>query len=60
VLKELKEREIDMALADFRCAKDIDYNNVQLTAQFAQEEQFIEDHKAELDALIAAYSTGKK
>ena len=58
-LTTLKQKEIDVALADFRCAKDLDYDNVQLRAQFALEEQFISDHKSELDALVTAYDKGE-
>lgn len=58
-MDELKELEIETALADFRCAKDLDYENTQLKAQFAVEEQFVQDHKSELDALVAAYGKGK-
>lgn len=59
-LAELKQEEIDLALADFRCGKKLDYQNVQLRAQFDLEEQFIEDHKSELDALVAAYAKGEE
>jgi hypothetical protein len=58
-LAELKEKEIAMALADFRCAKELDYDTKQFTAQFALEQQFIDDHKAELDELVAAYAKGE-
>ncbi|GAA1750431.1 hypothetical protein [Agromyces humatus] len=58
-LKALKQQEIDIALADFRCAKELDYDNVEFTAQFDLEDQFIVDHKSELDALLAAYDKGE-
>ena len=58
-LEALKQKEIDIALADFRCAKELDFDKVQFTAQFALEEQFITDHKSELDALLAAYDKGE-
>ena len=53
---EMRDEEIDLALADFHCAEDVDYTTVTLTAQFALEEQFIADNKAELDAMLAASS----
>jgi hypothetical protein len=59
-VKELKQKEIDIALADFRCGEELDYKNAQLKAQFALEEQFIEDHKSELDELVAAYGKGEE
>jgi hypothetical protein len=58
-LAELKEKEIAMAIADFHCAKELDYDTTQFTAQFALEQQFIDDHKAELDELVAAYAKGE-
>ncbi|MFF2493201.1 hypothetical protein [Agromyces sp. NPDC058064] len=59
-LAELKQKEIDIAVADFRCAEKLDYQNTQLKAQFALEEQFIDDNKSELEALLAAYSKGEE
>lgn len=50
-----RDHEIEVALADFRCAEEVNYNDVQLKTQFELEEQFIADHKAELDAFIADY-----
>lgn len=58
-LEELKEKEIELALADLQCAKQLDYDTTQFTAQFALEQQFIDDHKAELDELVAAYAKGE-
>ncbi|GMA28605.1 hypothetical protein [Arenivirga flava] len=52
---ELGEREIELALVDLDCREKTDYRDRQLDVQFALEEQFIEDHKAELDAFIASY-----
>jgi hypothetical protein len=53
-----RDNELKIALADFRCAEEVDYMDKSLEAQFALEEQFISDYKAELDALIADYETG--
>ena len=52
-IKEWRSEEIDVALADFKCGEKVDYTNQQLTVQFELEEQFIKDHKAELDELVA-------
>lgn len=57
-LAELKQTEIDMALADFKCSAKVDYMQQSLKAQFALETQFVEDNKSELDALLAAYAKG--
>lgn len=54
--KELRELEIATALADLGCKEEVDYDQATLEVQFAAEEQFIEDHKSELDALLAAHA----
>lgn len=54
--KELRELEIATALADLECKEEVDYDPTALEVQFAAEEQFIKDHKSELDALLAAHA----
>ncbi|AMB58100.1 hypothetical protein AWU67_03610 [Microterricola viridarii] len=56
---ELKQQEIDVALADFRCSKKLNYAQESMKVQFALETQFVEDNKAELDAMLAEYATKK-
>ena len=51
--KEWREAEIDVALADFKCGEKLDYTQKALAVQFELEKQFIKDHKAELDELVA-------
>jgi hypothetical protein len=51
--KKWREDEIEVALADFKCGEKVDYVQQQLTVQFELEKQFIIDHKAELDELVA-------
>ena len=51
--KEWRDAEIDVALADFKCGEKLDYTQKALAVQFELEEQFIKDHKAELDELVA-------
>lgn len=58
-LAELRENEIAVALADFKCAEKTDYQDKKLEVQFDIERQFIDDHKAELDAMIADVEQGK-
>lgn len=59
-LAELKEKELATAVADRTCQIDVDYTNVQMRAQFAMEQEFIDEHKAELDSMVAkAESAGK-
>jgi len=58
-LAELRENEIAVALADFKCAEKTDYRDKKLEVQFDVERQFIDDHKSELDAMIADVEQGK-
>ncbi|WP_104137672.1 MULTISPECIES: hypothetical protein [unclassified Cryobacterium] len=59
VLAEMREKELAVAMADFTCAEEIDYTEASTKVQFDLEEQFIIDHKSELDALIADTEQGK-
>lgn len=58
-MQELQKEEITMALADLDCREKVDYRQEQLKEQFALEEQFIKEHKAELEAYKAAMEQGK-
>jgi hypothetical protein len=58
-LAELRENEIAVALADFKCGEKLDYQDTMLAVQFDVERQFIDDHKSELDAMIADVEQGK-
>ena len=53
-LDALAEKEVALALADLDCREETDYRDRQTEVQRTAEEQFIADHKAELDALVAA------
>ena len=53
-LAALGESEIEIALADLDCREEHDYRAKAMTVQWELEEQFIAEHKAELDALVAA------
>lgn len=50
----IAEREIALALADLDCREETDYRAQKLEIQFEIEEQFVNDHKAELEAFKAA------
>jgi hypothetical protein len=50
----LAEREVELALADLDCREETDYNDRQAEINREVEQQFIDDHKAELDAMIAS------
>jgi hypothetical protein len=53
-MKELGEREIALALVDLSCREKTDYRAEAMDIQFAIEEKFIRDNKAELEAFKAA------
>lgn len=57
--KAFRDLELKVALADFRCDRKVGYSDVQLKAQFALEETFIRENRAQLDELVEAYG-GKK
>jgi hypothetical protein len=45
--------EIEVAVADFRCAETVGYADKELAVQAARETAFIADNKPELDAMLA-------
>jgi len=56
---EWRENEIEVALADFKCSEKVDYQKTYLTAQYRLENQFIDDNKSELDAMVAEIAQAK-
>ena len=57
---KIADQEIPLALADLTCREKTDYRQQQLRIQFTAEEQFIADHKEELDAMKARAEQGRK
>lgn len=55
-----QKREIEMATADFRCKKELKYDEKQQKVLFAAEQKFVDENKAALDALIAKHGVTKK
>ncbi|GAA1121541.1 hypothetical protein GCM10009651_00100 [Microbacterium natoriense] len=53
-MKELGEKEIALALVDLGCREKTSYADESLKIQFAREEKFIKDNKADLEAFKAA------
>lgn len=53
-LQKLKDQEIETAVADYTCQKDVDYLDKQLQLQFDREQAFVDEHKADLEAFAAA------
>jgi hypothetical protein len=52
-LDALGEKEIELALIDLDCREETDYRQKQQDVQFEQEQQFVDDHKTELEAFRA-------
>ncbi len=57
---KIADQELPLALADLTCREKTDYRQQQLRIQFAAEEQFIADHKEELDAMKARAEQAQK
>ena len=53
-MDEIAEREVELALADLDCREEIDYRDRHAEITREVEQQFIDDHKAELDAMVAS------
>ncbi|GAA1818054.1 hypothetical protein [Nesterenkonia flava] len=54
-LQELREREIELAVADKACRSDLNLDSRVLEVQFEYEKTFLEEHQAEIDAVLATY-----
>ncbi len=51
---ELTKVEIATAVADAECQRDVDYLAAAQRLRFAAEQEFVDDHRTELDAMLAA------
>ncbi|WP_449282321.1 hypothetical protein [Leucobacter sp.] len=58
--KKFQEREIEVALTDRDCKKKLAYEDELLEIQFDLEQKFVDEHRAELDALVAKHGVEKK
>lgn len=58
--KKFQEREIEVAVADTTCKKKGSYDDKITKLQFEIEQKFVDEHKAELDAMIAQYGVKTK
>lgn len=54
-MDELKKVEVDTAVADFRCQEDVDYADRSQAIMAELEREYIDTHRAELDALVEKY-----
>ncbi|MFJ7750100.1 hypothetical protein ACIQXM_09110 [Arthrobacter sp. NPDC097144] len=57
-MSELGKEEIELALADLDCREKTEYRDKMLEVQFKREQQFVDDHKAELEAFRADLEQG--
>lgn len=56
-LDALKKREIELAVADFDCKKKVGYEEKQIKVMHEIEQKFVDENKAQLDAMLAKYQT---
>ncbi|WP_066038836.1 hypothetical protein [Herbiconiux solani] len=57
-LEEVKAFEIAVATADWTCARDSGYETVSHDTRARLEQEFIDAHRSQLDALLARYGKG--
>lgn len=58
-LAPLKEQEIATAVADVTCRNEVDYDQRQMKISFAVEQEFVDQHQAEIEELRAAVAEAK-
>lgn len=58
VMDELRQLELDTAVADFRCQEEIDYADTSQSIMAEFEQEYVDTHRAELDALIDEHGSG--
>ena len=56
---DLTKKEMATAIADAKCQEEVGYPEKAQEVQFALEQEFIDTHKAELDAWLEQYATDK-
>lgn len=52
--KALTPREMELAVADFTCREEVDYDDKQMEIAHEYEQRFVDEHKAELEAWAEA------
>ncbi|QIK62461.1 hypothetical protein G7068_03965 [Leucobacter viscericola] len=58
--KKFQDKEIKTAVADAKCQDKLKYTDEQTKITNKIEQKFVDEHKAELDAMIAKYGSKKK
>ncbi|WP_148220797.1 hypothetical protein [Xylanimonas cellulosilytica] len=54
---DLQEQEREAAVADFDCKEKVGYDAIRREVQFALEQEYIDTHEAELEAVKAAFES---
>lgn len=60
VKKKFQAKEIKTAVADTKCQEKLNYRDEQLKISNKLEQKFLDEHKTELDAMLAKYGSKKK
>ncbi|MHA3684372.1 hypothetical protein ACXR2T_02850 [Leucobacter sp. HY1910] len=55
--EKFQEREFEVSLADAECKKAVKYNDSLTQILFALEQEFVDEHKTMLDAMVAQYGS---
>ncbi|QIK62462.1 hypothetical protein G7068_03970 [Leucobacter viscericola] len=58
--EKFQEKEINTAVADWRCQDKVDYKGTQQRLSNEVEQKFVDENKAKLDAMLAKYGTKKQ
>lgn len=58
--KKFQDEEIEIATAEFTCVDKVDYDKRAHAVQVRLEQAYVDEHKAELDALVSKFATEKK
>lgn len=56
----LQADEIELATADWKCKDKVNYTVRQQKADFQAQQAFLDEHRTQLDALVAKYSTNSQ
>ena len=59
LMTALSEKEIELALVDLDCREETDYRDRQQEIQAEKEQQFVDDHKEQLEAMKADAEQGR-
>lgn len=55
---EFQQFEIEIAVADWECAQEVNWDKRYEESELRMQSEFLDRHRAEIDAVIAKYATG--